>query len=208
MTVGDRIPVVLVRHASTAWTGHRYCGRSDPPLDDAGLAAAERLARELGPQLAPGTRIVSSPLVRALATAEAIAVLAGLGPVLVDARWRESDCGTAEGRTFDELAVLEPALAARLAAGDVAIDWPGGETARVLSARVRDAWSALLADPRPAVIVSHAGPLRLALALGTGAAPETVAFPAPGSAVRLTVPGAVVDPGRPDVGASRATLRR
>ena len=82
--------------------------------------------------------------------------------MLVDARWRESDCGTAEGRTFDELAVLEPALAARLAAGDVDIDWPGGETAHALRERVHDAWSALLADPRPAVIVSHAGPLRLA----------------------------------------------
>ena len=25
--------IVLVRHASTAWTGRRFCGRSDPPLD-------------------------------------------------------------------------------------------------------------------------------------------------------------------------------
>jgi broad specificity phosphatase PhoE len=207
MTAGDLIPVVLVRHASTAWTGHRYCGRSDPPLDDAGRAAAERLARELAPDLPSGTRIISSPLVRALATAETIAAAAGTGPVLVDPRWRESDCGIAEGRTFDELALLEPDPAARLAAGDVAIDWPDGETAHALHERVHDAWSSLLGDPRPAVIVSHAGPLRLALALGTGSAPETVAFPAPGTAVRLTVPAAI-DPGRPDVGASRATLRR
>jgi broad specificity phosphatase PhoE len=208
MTAGDAIPVILVRHASTAWTGHRYCGRSDPPLDAAGRAAAERLARDLTPDLAPGTRIVSSPLVRAVATAEAIATAAGLGPVLVDERWLESDCGIAEGRTFDELAVLEPRLAARLAAGDVDIDWPAGETALALRERVHDAWSSLLADRHPVVIVSHAGPLRLALALGTGSRPETVVFPVPGTAVRLTVPGKAGAHGRRVAGSSRATLRR
>ena len=93
----------------------------------------ERLAHDLAAGLAPGTRIVSSPLVRALATAEAIARAAGSGPVVVDGRWRETDVGTAEGRTFEELSVLEPELAARLAAGDPAIDWPGGETASALA---------------------------------------------------------------------------
>lgn len=208
MTQVDAIPVILVRHASTAWTGHRYCGRSDPPLDGAGRAAAERLARDLAPDLAPGTCIVSSPLVRALATAEAIAAAAGSGPVLVDERWRESDCGDAEGRTFDELAVLEPRLAARLAAGDVDIDWPAGETALALRVRVHDAWSSVLADRHPVVIVSHAGPLRLAVALGTGSRPETVAFPAPGTAVRLAVPWPDGGHGARVAGPSRATLRR
>ena len=83
--------------------------------------------------------------------------------------------------------MLEPELAAQLASGDAAIDWPGGETATALSERVREAWAALLADARPVVVVSHAGPLRLAIALATRSAPETVAFPAAGTAVRLTV---------------------
>jgi len=208
MTTGVIVPVILVRHASTAWPGHRYCGRSDPPLDAAGEAAAERLAQDLAADLPPGTRIVSSPQIRALATAEAIARAAGLGPVLADARWRETDVGTAEGRTFEELAVLEPELAVQLASGDPAIDWPGGEPAKALGDRVREAWAALLADPEPLVIVSHAGPLRLAIALGTGSAPETVAFPAAGTAVRLSVPALPAGPGGPVAGASRATLRR
>jgi broad specificity phosphatase PhoE len=208
MTAGDGVPVILVRHASTAWTGHRYCGRSDPPLDDAGRAAAERLAIDLAAELPPGTRVVSSPQVRALATAEAIAHAAGLGPVLVDARWRETDVGTAEGRTFEELAVLEPELAAQLASGDPAIDWPHGETSKALRDRVHEAWAAVLADPEPVVIVSHAGPLRLAIALGSGSAPETVAFPAAGTAVRMTIPSTVAGPGRPAADVSRATLRR
>ena len=39
-----RLAVILVRHASTAWSGIRYCGRSDPPLDAAGESAAALLA--------------------------------------------------------------------------------------------------------------------------------------------------------------------
>ena len=204
------IPIVLVRHASTAWTGHRYCGRSDPPLDDAGRIAADRLAVELVPVLEPATRIVSSPSVRALATAEAIAAAAGIATVATDPRWLESDCGTAEGRTFDELALTDPELAARLAAGDAGIDWPGGETALDLRTRVLEAWTALVDEARPTVVVSHAGPLRWAMAFATGQAPWGVAWTPPGIAVHLSVraragpsdpAGAAVDP-------SRATLRR
>jgi broad specificity phosphatase PhoE len=208
MTHPFRIPVSLVRHASTAWTGKRYGGRSDPPLDDAGRLTADLLASELGPLLAPGTRIVSSPLIRALATAEAIAATAGIGPVLVDPRWRESDCGIAEGLTFDEVALRDPELAAKLASGAVDIDWPGGETAASLQERVREAWADLLADPRPALVVSHAGPLRLALALGMGRSPETVAFPAAGEAIHLSVLRPPAGPDGPGSDASRATLRR
>ena len=47
--VAGRNPVVtdlvLVRHGPTSWTGRRYCGRSDPPLDAAGLAAAQVAGR-------------------------------------------------------------------------------------------------------------------------------------------------------------------
>ena len=34
----DALEIVLVRHASTDWSGRRYCGRSDPPLNEAGQA--------------------------------------------------------------------------------------------------------------------------------------------------------------------------
>ena len=209
MTAGDGIPVILVRHASTAWTGHRYCGRSDPPLDAAGRAAAERLAHDLAADLAPGTRIVSSPLVRALATAEAIARAAGIGPVLVDGRWRETDVGTAEGRTFEELAVLEPELAARLAAGDPAIDWPGGETASALRDRVQRGMGG-------AADRSAAGRDRLPRrSAATGHRPRhrerTRDRRVPGGrhgGPDSTVPAGVAGPGGPVADASRATLRR
>ena len=158
--------IVLVRHAATAWTGTRYCGRSDPPLSKDGLMAAARLAADLGPTLAPDWVVVSSPSIRALATAGAIVSGAGLDrAVEVDDRWREADLGLAEGRTFDELAALAPELAAALAGGTLAIDWPGGETHRSLATRVAAAWDGLVERGRSAVVVTHAGPLMQALAI-------------------------------------------
>ena len=102
------VDVVIVRHASTAWSGVRYCGISDPPLSPTGLAEAGHLAERLARDLPAARRIVSSPSSRALATASAIGGAIGASDVEIDPRWREADVGIAEGRTFDELA---PAVA-------------------------------------------------------------------------------------------------
>ena len=181
--------VVLVRHGATAWTGHRYCGRSDPPLDATGLAAAASLAASLAPTLPPHVWIVSSPARRALQTAAAItaAVDRDDADVLVDDRWIEADCGIAEGRTFDELAALVPDLAAALARGEPAIDWPGGETAAALAARVEAAWDVVISRGVPTVVVSHAGPLRHALGLALARPPETAEWLEPATAARVEI---------------------
>ena len=179
--------IVLVRHGSTSWTGRRYCGRSDPPLDGAGLAAARSLAAELGPTLARDVFIVTSPARRALQTAEAVAAAAGIVDVEVDERWREVDFGIAEGRTFDELDALDPDLAAALARGVTDIDWPGGESAAALGSRVGTAWTAVVARDRPALVVSHAGAIRVALALARSVPMDAVAVLEPAAAVRVEV---------------------
>jgi broad specificity phosphatase PhoE len=182
------VTVVLVRHAPTAWSGHRYCGRSDPPLDVAGEAAATAVAGELAPTLAPGTRIVTSPLRRASATAWAIASAAGIDDVTVDDRWREADFGAAEGLTFEELERLAPDLARRLAAGEAEIDWPEGERAAELTTRVNAAWRELAEVGGEVVVVSHAGPLRIAIGLATGQPTAAVELPRPGAVIRLAAP--------------------
>ena len=92
--------IIFVRHAATPWSGIRYCGRSDPPLSEAGQTQAARLGATLGPALPAEALVISSPSLRARSTAEAIATAAGRGPVEVDERWREADVGVAEGRTF------------------------------------------------------------------------------------------------------------
>ena len=162
------VEIILVRHASTAWSGVRYCGVSDPPLSPTGLAEARRLAESLVADLPADTRIVTSPSRRAVATASTIADIAHLPGVELDARWGEADVGVAEGRTFDELSDIAPDVAAALAAGDLRIDWPGGETYASLASRVAVAWADLLADGRPAVVVTHACPLMHACAIAEG----------------------------------------
>lgn len=180
--------VVFVRHGATDWSGRRYCGRSDPPLSAAGRAAAHELAARLAPTLARDMLIVTSPARRARETAEAISAAAGVEGIEVDARWSETDFGVAEGRTFDEIARLHPSLASALADGATDIDWPGGETAGDFAARVEAAWMALIVCARPAVVVSHAGPIRHAVALARGLAPAAVGLPEPATAVRVEVP--------------------
>jgi broad specificity phosphatase PhoE len=178
--------VVLVRHASTAWTGRRYVGRADPPLDPAGRLAAAEAAERLRGTIGISGRIVSSPLRRALETAEVVAAMTG-APIDVDARWEEADVGAVEGLTFLDIAGRWPTLARRLADGDPAIDWPDGETAVDFERRVAAAWSALADDDRPTVVVAHAGSLRVALSLAADRPAAELWLPEPASIV--WVPG-------------------
>jgi alpha-ribazole phosphatase len=183
------VEVVLVRHASTSWSGQRYCGRGDPPLNATGRREAADLAGRLGRTLPRGIRIVSSPSKRAVATARAIRGAIEEAPAIeLDPRWLETDFGVAEGRRFDDLAAEQPDLAASILGGSVSIDWPGGETSSALAMRVQAAWDDLLADGRDAVVVTHAGPLLHAIAIGSGVRAVLASIPSPAGAVRLTVP--------------------
>ena len=190
------VTIVLVRHASTAWSGVRYCGRSDPPLSAIGVDEALRLAESLGGDLPPGTRVLTSPSRRATATASAIVEAAGLATAEIDDRWREADLGIAEGRTFDELTAIAPDLTAALAAGELAIDWPAGETHAALADRVAAAWADLVADGRPTVVVTHAGPFMHARAIAGRRPISPDDLVAPAAAHRMEV---AAGPSRPPV---------
>ena len=181
------VDIILVRHASTPWSGVRYCGISDPPLSPTGIAEARRLAERLARDLPPDCRIVSSPSRRALATASAIVDAARAPGVSIDPRWREADVGVAEGRTFDELTEIAPDVAAAIAGGVLAIDWPGGETHASLVDRVTVALAELVTDGRPAVVVTHAGPFMHAVALSERRAASTDDLVAPAAVRRISV---------------------
>lgn len=180
--------VIVVRHGATAWSGQRYAGRSDPWLSSEGQAQARALATDLAVTLEGRMHLVTSPSRRARQTARAIARSTGAS-MSIDGRWVEADFGIAEGRTFAELEGLAPSIAASIADGEVAIDWPGGETSDALRTRV----AAALADSRAfaestastVVVVAHAGPIRLAMALAEGREPRCVALLAPAAWTRL-----------------------
>ena len=70
--------IILVRHGQTAWNRReRFRGRADVALDPTGIAQAEATAGAIAARWRP-TAIYSSPLARALRTAEAIAGKVGL----------------------------------------------------------------------------------------------------------------------------------
>ncbi|MBN2548993.1 MAG: histidine phosphatase family protein [Anaerolineales bacterium] len=93
--------ILLVRHGQTEWNRvERFRGRADVPLNDVGLAQAEatgqRVAKEW--QL---TAIYSSPLVRAVKTAQAIAVHFDL-PVQIHPDLADIDYGDWQGMTPED----------------------------------------------------------------------------------------------------------
>ncbi|MCL2804212.1 MAG: histidine phosphatase family protein, partial [Micrococcales bacterium] len=98
---------VIWRHGQTAYNkARRIQGQSDIPLDETGLAQAATAAEQLV-ELEPGA-IVSSDLVRAAATAGALAALTGL-EVSLDTRLRERNFGDWEGESAANLHERWPA---------------------------------------------------------------------------------------------------
>lgn len=142
--------LLLVRHGRTAANAaHRLQGRLDLPLDEVGTVQVAELARWIGPV----DRVVSSPLVRARQTAEAL----GAG-YEVDERWIELDYGTLDGAKLTDVG------------DDVWRHWRTDPTYRAggveslgeLRDRVVPAAESLLADAgeRTVVVTTHVSPIK------------------------------------------------
>jgi len=147
--------VWLVRHASTSWTGRRWCGRTDLPLSPAGRVQAIDLAGRLDRLVPADAPILTSPARRAVETARQIATT-GRSVEIMD-ELREIDFGRAEGRTWSELERDLPALAAAIASGDAAIDWPDGESAAGVRRRAVAVRERVEGAADPLVLVTHGG---------------------------------------------------
>ncbi|QIS10793.1 bifunctional RNase H/acid phosphatase [Nocardia arthritidis] len=164
--------LLLLRHGQTELSiQRRYSGRGNPPLTELGREQAVRAAKMLA---AKGdiAAIVSSPLDRAVATAEAAGAALDL-PVRVVDGLIETDFGEWEGLTFSEAAQRDPELHARWL-GDPAVAAPGGESFDAVRERVEAVRRDLVAlhPGTNVVVVSHVTPIKtlLQLALGVGPA--------------------------------------
>ncbi|MCX2930943.1 histidine phosphatase family protein [Mycobacterium sp. CVI_P3] len=137
--------VYLARHGRTALNAEdRMRGLSDPPLDEVGVAEAARLAAVLGPTRP--VAVISSPLKRAVATAQSIADAAGIAAT-VDDRLNDRDYGPHTG-----------AKRADVIAHYGSIDnAPGVEPLAAVRQRAVSAFTELVAeyDSGPLVLVSH-----------------------------------------------------
>jgi ribonuclease H / adenosylcobalamin/alpha-ribazole phosphatase len=150
----------------------RYAGRSDAPLTDAGVQQAAAAAKRLAS--AGIAVIVTSPLLRAVQTAQEVAAVTGAA-VVTDDGFRETDFGAWEGQTFAEVRERWPAeLATWLADPEVAP--PGGESFTEVSARVTAALHRVLADRagQRVLIVSHVTPIKTLVAAALLAPPAAL----------------------------------
>ncbi|MCD4534476.1 histidine phosphatase family protein [Nocardioides sp. cx-169] len=154
--------LVLLRHGRTAWNhALRVQGQLDVELDDVGREQAATSARALA-KLDPSV-LWSSDLVRARATADAVAEATGLRPTY-DERLREFHLGERQGLTHDEYAALDPDGFAQFRSGryDAA---PGAEPAADVRRRMSAVLGELLAALGPGetgVAVSHGAAIRVA----------------------------------------------
>jgi probable phosphoglycerate mutase len=126
--------IILVRHGQTEWNRvERFRGRADVPLNETGLAQAEATGLRIHSEWQPSA-VYSSPLSRAVRTAEAIAKHFDL-PVQIHPGLADIDYGEWQGLTPDEVRDRWPdALHAWYHQPDEAII-PGGETLVQLRSR-------------------------------------------------------------------------
>ena len=118
----------LVRHGRTAHNADgRLLGRLDVPLDDLGRRQAVALGQV--PALRGASRVISSPLARAVDTASAIGP-----PVEVDGRWAEIDYGELDGVALGDAGGLFEEWER-----DLVLFPPGGQSILDLGVRVRAA---------------------------------------------------------------------
>ena len=150
----------LMRHGEPVG-GRRYRGQVDDPLSEKGWAQMQAAVGDA----APWTRIVSSPLTRCRAFAEALAARHGL-PLQFDDRLKEVGFGSWEGKSAAEIEAEAPGTLARFKADPVSARPAGAEPLADFHARVASALDDLLAqhDRQHLLLVGHAGVMRMALA--------------------------------------------
>jgi alpha-ribazole phosphatase len=137
----------LVRHAEPAITGV-LLGALDPPLSQAGRKHAATILNSVNLAI-----VYSSPMLRALQTAQSIA---GGAPIEILDDLREISHGDWDGLTWNEIEARDPELAARKLADWRGVTAPRGEPWCEFATRVTRALERIRRGPRPAAIVAHA----------------------------------------------------
>jgi len=129
------VRVVLVRHGETGWNkAHRIQGGgSDTPLNATGRRQKTLIARRL--QTENLNAVYSSPLRRAVATAQAIADYHNL-EVTVEPALREIDVGEYEGASVIEIGKHITEILTMGNRGETVPTMPGGESLHEVQARV------------------------------------------------------------------------
>ena len=156
----------IVRHGETPWNADRRLqGHQDIPLNDLGLAQADAAGQYLlrRHQQMPFAAVVSSDLLRAYQTAEAVAKALNM-PVQSESALRERHYGLFEGKTPKEAAAYDPvAYSALVDRADLAAAPGAAEPLQAMLERIEHCLLDLArayAD-QAVIIVTHGGVLDL-----------------------------------------------
>jgi broad specificity phosphatase PhoE len=157
--------LLLIRHAeSTGNRQRRLQGRADFPLTERGRRQAQELATALSRQAIRAVH--SSPIKRALDTAEAIAARLGL-KVEVEKALQEYDFGELSGLTWPEIRERRPRLIEQLLSDSADFPrYPAEEGREAFRERVCGALWGIAerhAGEEAVAVVTHAGPIAVFL---------------------------------------------
>jgi phosphoserine phosphatase len=159
--INKKTRILLIRHGETDWNViGRYQGQADPPLNEKGVAQAEKLAEKLVRY--PPDRLVSSPLKRAAQTASILAKSLTL-PVDFDPRLMEIHQGDWQTRFRSEIEAAYPDLFEQWETDPWLVTPPGGEHLSQVKTRVLSAVDEIVARyPGELVgLVTHRIPIAL-----------------------------------------------
>lgn len=158
--------IVLIRHAETDLAG-RFCGHSDPPLNDKGIRQLPALVERLAAW--KYDFLYSSDLLRARQTATAI-VDNGDAPVQLRKGLREIFFGEWEGLSWQEIERRDDKAAKLWIEEYPYRSAPNGEDYRSFTARIKSEADFLFEEARGRrlAVVTHAGVIRAILGLRCG----------------------------------------
>lgn len=158
MTSIGAAPIALVRHGETDWNrASRIQGRTEVPLNATGRLQAAATAEMLA---AAGEwhGVRSSPLGRAIETAEILAASLGLDRPARDEGFWERDFGVAEGLAVRDAQDRWPGLR----------EIPGAEALGSVAERSAVALDRVLSEAPGSIVVAHGAMLRVGLSHFTG----------------------------------------
>ena len=146
----------IIRHGQTDWNiAKKIQGRQDIPLNERGRYQAGCLKKAM--ENRPVTAVFTSPQIRAMETAKAVALSSGSAVIPVK-DLMEINYGSWEGKTEEELLQEDRALYEAWWSHPAETAPPGGESISQVNERCQKAWKEI--EPQltgDAAIVAHGG---------------------------------------------------
>lgn len=152
--------LILIRHGQTDYNlQSKYCGFSNPPLNEKGVEQAQKLYRDFKKKLTID-KVYSSDLQRALKTAKI-----ALPNLTVEKKtdFREMNFGLFEGLKYREITRKYPKIYQNWIKNPLETETPGGESLKTLSERVRKGLKVIFSENKDKTIalVTHEGPIKI-----------------------------------------------